>query len=111
MDEVEDGFEALVLEDGQVCGEGAGVELLLHGLQAPGEAAPQAVHLVHEHQLRQPELRGLAPHGLALHLHAVHPVDYHHCPVQHSQGALCNQQGLPTSRLKSMCPGVSMRLN
>ena len=88
LEQVDDALEGVAGAEGADHRDGAGVELILHLLHHGEEVRADAVHLVHEDQLRHLVLFGLAPDLLGLGLHAAHRAEHRHRAVKHAQRAL-----------------------
>src|SRR5690606_39228866 len=87
-DEVDDAAEAILLAEGELNGDGRGVEAALDGAERADEVGARLVHLVDEAHAGDLVLVRLAPHRLGLRLDALLSVEDGDGAVEHAEGAL-----------------------
>src|SRR6185437_4378880 len=86
--QVHDAAEAVFVADGDLDGDGGGVEAGADGAEGVGEVGAGAVHLVDEADAGDAVLVGLAPDGLGLGLDAVDAIEEGDGAVEDAEGAL-----------------------
>src|SRR5580658_6113632 len=87
-DEIDDAAVVVFLAERPLNGDRIRPQALLHAVDAHEKVRANLVHLVHERDAGHVVLVGLAPHRLALRLHAVAPVEDRDGAIEHAQGAL-----------------------
>ena len=88
LNEVDDTNEAIFRTDGELDGDGVGLELRDDLVEGALEVRTDAVHLVHEADARDAVLVRLAPHRFGLRLDTGNRVEHGHGTVENAQRAL-----------------------
>jgi len=88
LDQIHNTLELVFLTDGNLNGDGLGVEALADGVDGMLEIRTHLVDLVDEANSRDAVFVGLPPDFFRLRLHAVHRVKYRDGAVEHAQRAL-----------------------
>ncbi len=88
LDDVDHALELGFHTDGELDGQGTGVQALRDHIDRAPEVRAHSIHLVHEADAGHPVAVRLAPHRLRLRFHPVHRIEHDDAAVQHAQAPL-----------------------